>query len=212
MRLAHPFITRTFNYELYDAFECTVMEYVPGTNLHVRRQTTGIGRLDEAEAVGFAIDVLTALDYAHEQGVVHNDIKPRNLLIGEADRIKVCDFGIARAITRPLSIAKTQAVAGTVAFMSPERIGGEHADGRSDLYALGATLFNLIDGRPPFGTRADEAFHGHLHEAVPRSQFMSDEVDAVVRRAMAKDPDERFATASDMREFLWSSGSTAATR
>jgi hypothetical protein len=177
------------------------MEYVPGQNLQdIARDRPGM-RMGEAEVAGYTIDLLDALDHAHHVGVIHNDIKPRNVLIAPGDVLKVCDFGIAKR--REVNWHRqARWIVGTVAFMAPERIRHEEGTVASDLYSVGATMFNLLDGRPPFGTSPEEAFDGHLQQDVPRSRNIPVDLMGVIDRAMEKSPRDRFRTALEMASEL----------
>lgn len=200
MRLSHPLITRVFTYDRHTPWEYLVMELVPGQNLHVYRRSLPGRRLPFEEVVRIGADVLEALAYAHDQGVVHNDIKPRNILMDSRGSLKVCDFGLAELVHGRRN--SPHAVAGTAAYMSPERIHGAPGDPRSDLYSLGATLFTLAAGRTPFGSKITEAFRGHLQQPMPTDPYVPGALDAVLRRAMEKEPSRRFPDAMAMRAAL----------
>ncbi len=200
MQLSHPLIARVFNYERHDGLEFLVMELVPGKNLHDLRRERAERRLSVDETVRIARDMLEALAYAHDAGVVHNDIKPRNVLMDPRGALKVCDFGLAELVSR--KDRPSDRITGTPGYLSPERILTKPSDGRSDLYSLGATLYELAAGRPPFGKAPDEALRGHLLEPVPASPHLPLALDRVLRRAMAKNPDERFQSARQMAEAL----------
>lgn len=201
MRLTHPHIARVHHFERYGVFDALILEFVDGADLHSRRQSHPDARLPLDEVMGFAVDLLDALDHAHGLGVIHNDLKPRNLLVGTKDALKVCDFGLAG---REVVVTPTgeRAVAGTVAFMSPERLSGARGDAASDLYALGATLYTLLDGRPPFGTGGDDTVRGHMEQPLPRSPHIPPHADELLREAMAKDPTQRTPSALALREAI----------
>lgn len=200
MRLAHPLIARVYHYERRRGVEYLVMEYVPGNNLfEIARDRGAAFSVDEALQIG--IDVCDALAYAHSEGVIHNDIKPRNILRDARGMTKVCDFGLARRAGCH-ETDSGRAIAGTAAYICPERIRGEPVDARGDLYSLGATLYALVHGAPPFGSRSNEALRGHVRSEVPRSPHIPDALEAVLRRALAKRPEERFGSAEDMAHAL----------
>lgn len=200
MRLSHPNVLRVYNYEREDPWEFLVMEWVDGEDLVTRCVAREGRRLSADETVRIAFDCLAALSHAHALGVTHNDIKPGNILLTREGVTKLCDFGLARlrATTRSRPGGP---VAGTPAFMSPELIRGEPVDARSDLYCLAATLFAVGNGAPPFGSGAQALVH-HLRSAPPPSRFLPPAIDAVLRRGIAKSPDDRYASADQMAEAL----------
>ncbi|MEZ4241053.1 MAG: bifunctional serine/threonine-protein kinase/formylglycine-generating enzyme family protein [Myxococcota bacterium] len=194
MRLAHPNVLRVHHYEQSGNTEYLVMELATGENLHQLVQRRAQPMLSTREVVVFGLAVLFALEHAHAHGVIHNDLKPANILLCRPGGVKVCDFGLAQQSgTGGLS----STVAGTPAFMSPERIRGLPGDARSDLYSMAATFFTLGTGRTPFGDRK-EAIGGHLEAPVPRSPLLPDLIQDVIARAMAKDPADRYQSARAM--------------
>jgi serine/threonine protein kinase len=210
MRLSHPNVLRVFHYEQDGGWEYVVMEFVVGENLNqvVHRRTRPI--LSVREVVSTGRLVLSALHHAHGLGVIHNDLKPGNLMVSRPGGIKVCDFGLARLHTSGLSgkaAERLTTVAGTPAFMSPERIRGEPGDHRSDLYGLAATLYTLANGHSPFGD-GEEAIQGHLERPFPSRSMLPQALHDVLVRAMAKSPSERFPTAAEMAS-AWTSAAAS---
>ncbi|MCW2672701.1 MAG: serine/threonine protein kinase [Frankiales bacterium] len=183
-----------------------VMEYVDGRTL--RDILTTEGRLLPQRALEVAADVCSALEVAHAAGMVHRDIKPANVMLTSRGEVKVMDFGIARAAGGAEStMTRTESVIGTAAYLSPEQARGEHVDARSDIYSTGCLLYELITGSPPFtGDSPVAVAYQHVREdPVPPSQFdpaLSKDIDAVVLRAMAKNPANRYQSADEMREDL----------
>ena len=180
-----------------------VMEYVDGMTL---RQVLHSGRrLMPERALEITSGILSALDYAHRHGIVHRDIKPANVMLTRAGDVKVMDFGIARAIgDAGQTMTSASAVMGTAQYLSPEQARGEVVDARSDLYSTGVLLYELLTGRPPFtGDSAVSIAYQHVSEnPLPPSQVdpgVSPEVDAIVMRALAKHPDDRYQTAGEFR-------------
>src|ERR1700712_5336558 len=171
-----------------------VMELVDGHTLRdVLRQE---GVLSPAEAVGFISPVLEALAAAHAAGYVHRDVKPENVLIGDDGRVKVGDFGLARAVDASPLTATTGLLLGTVAYLAPEQVRRGVADARTDVYAAGVLLFEMLTGRPPFeGDTALSVAYQHLHDRVPGpstfNEDVSDELDELVLQATEPDPDDR---------------------
>jgi serine/threonine protein kinase len=201
MRLSHPFITRVFNYGRQGGWEYLVMEFVRGQNLNVLSLGRPNGRLELREAIHIGLDTLDALAYAHKQGVIHNDITPKNILINQKNEVKLCDFGLSRLTD--LQVRRSfKTILGTAAYISPERLQGRPADVRSDLYSLGATLFKISTGRPHAKFRTDNAGaepalgEDDAFPDLPRSFKL------VLDRALMKDPNARFTDAAEMSEAL----------
>jgi serine/threonine-protein kinase len=180
-----------------------VMEYVDGRTLRTVLQADG--RLLPDRALEITRDILGALDYSHRAGIIHRDIKPGNVMLARTGEVKVMDFGIARALTGATStMTQTAAVVGTAQYLSPEQARGEHVDGRSDIYSTGCLLYELLTGRPPFiGDSPVAVAYQHVREdPVPPSQHDPDippAVDAIVLKAMAKNPANRYQSAAEMR-------------
>ncbi|HMI34555.1 MAG TPA: Stk1 family PASTA domain-containing Ser/Thr kinase [Propionibacteriaceae bacterium] len=180
-----------------------VMELVEGPTL---RDVLREGRKILPErALELTQGVLEALSYSHKAGIVHRDIKPANVMLTPNGGVKVMDFGIARAVAdTSATMTQTAAVIGTAQYLSPEQARGETVDARSDLYSTGCLLYELLAGRPPFvGDSPVSVAYQHVREApVPPSQLdpeITPEIDAVVLKALAKDPDDRYQSAAEMR-------------
>ena len=181
-----------------------VMEYVDGMTL---RQLLASGRrLLPERALEISAGVLSALDYAHRHGIVHRDIKPANVMLTRTGDVKVMDFGIARAMndTNTATMTAAQSVMGTAQYLSPEQARGEVVDARSDLYSASVLLYELLTGKPPFtGDSPVSIAYQHVSEMpTPPSQVdpgVTPEIDAVVLRALAKSPDDRYQTAAEFR-------------
>jgi serine/threonine protein kinase len=182
-----------------------VMEYVNGPTL--QQVLSQKGRFSTGEAVGIAIQIARALEEAHEKGVLHHDIKPKNIFIGEDETAKVGDFGIARAVEFPTS--RDDAVLGTPAYMAPERCLGqqEQADVRSDIYSLGVVLYQMLAGQLPFeGDSPSSIYYRHIHDTPPPLTDLlpavSEQVGELVERCLQKDPQHRFQTPRELRRAL----------
>jgi serine/threonine-protein kinase len=183
-----------------------VMEYVEGRTL--RQTLEAEGRLYPHRALEITAQVCAALEQAHRAGIVHRDVKPGNVMLTPAGEVKVMDFGIARAVTGTgATMTQTAAIIGTASYLSPEQARGEHVDARSDIYSTGCLLYELLTGAPPFsGDSAVAVAYQHVREdPVPPSHIETDlspAIDAVVLKAMAKNPANRYQTAADMRADL----------
>jgi serine/threonine protein kinase/tetratricopeptide (TPR) repeat protein len=208
-RLQHPHILPLFDSGEADTLLYYVMPFVEGESL--RDRLTQLRQLPIDEAVKIARDVAAALDYAHRHGVVHRDIKPENVMLNEGEAI-VTDFGIAKAVSAAGGESLTQVglAVGTPAYMSPEQAAGEgEPDGRSDVYSLGCVLYEMLAGVAPFtGSSVQALITKRFTEVAPAVRASRPEVTAeleqVVTRALARDPGERFATASQVVQALGS--------
>lgn len=179
-----------------------VMEYVEG---HTVKELIADGNpVPIDEAVQIITGVLSALEYSHAAHLVHRDIKPGNIMLTNDGKVKVMDFGIARALSdSQATMTQTNAVVGTAQYLSPEQARGEQVDARSDLYSTGVVLFELLTGRPPFkGDSAVAVAYQHVQQSPPVPSSVTPDVpevlDRVVMKSLAKDRNERYATASSM--------------
>ncbi|MER7461831.1 Stk1 family PASTA domain-containing Ser/Thr kinase [Streptomyces sp. NPDC097981] len=180
-----------------------VMEYVDGSTL---RELLHSGRkLLPERTLEMTIGILQALEYSHRAGIVHRDIKPANVMLTRTGQVKVMDFGIARAMgDSGMTMTQTAAVIGTAQYLSPEQAKGEQVDARSDLYSAGCLLYELLCVRPPFiGDSPVAVAYQHVREEPqPPSNFdpeITPEMDAIVLKALVKDPDYRYQSADEMR-------------
>jgi eukaryotic-like serine/threonine-protein kinase len=181
-----------------------VMEWVEGRLL--RQILHEQAKLPIERAIGITIAICDALDYIHRNGVVHRDLKPENIMIDGNDNIKLIDFGIAaRSGARRLTFAKLSQVMGTPDYISPEQVKGKRGDGRSDIYALGAMLYEMVTGKPPFTGPNPFAIMNDrlLNNPVPPRELnpeISPPLQEVIYRALEREPQNRYATAN---EFAW---------
>ncbi|HKP43225.1 Stk1 family PASTA domain-containing Ser/Thr kinase [Mycobacterium sp.] len=182
-----------------------VMEFVDGVTL--RDIVHSDGPMEPKRAIEVIADACQALHFSHQHGIIHRDVKPANIMISKNGAVKVMDFGIARALADSNSVTQTAAVIGTAQYLSPEQARGEKVDARSDVYSLGCVLYEILTGEPPFvGDSPVAVAYQHVREdPVPPSQRHNDispELDAVVLKALAKNPDNRYQTAAEMRADL----------
>jgi serine/threonine-protein kinase len=208
--LNHPYVVQVYdqgraeNGRLYIA-----MEYVPGGNLE--DLILGRGALDPAEAARLASQVAEALGAAHERGIVHRDVKPQNVLLGEAREAKVTDFGIALAASSTSTTSGTNRVFGTASYMSPEQAMGERVGPESDLYSLGVVLYEMLTGTVPFeaeGALATALKHVTDQPIPPRERDPSvpEAMDALVMGLLSKNPEDRLGSAFELAEDLRKAG------
>ncbi len=182
-----------------------VMEYVDGQTLREIVKTTG--PMTQQKVIEVMADVCAALDFSHRHKIIHRDVKPANIMINRAGAVKVMDFGIARALGEGQNVTQTAAVIGTAQYLSPEQARGEAVDARSDVYAVGCVLFELLTGEPPFtGDSPVAVAYQHVRED-PRAPSelnpaISPALDAVVLKALSKNPANRYQSAAEMRSDL----------
>src|SRR3954471_23356561 len=206
-RLAHRNIVSVLDRGEDDGQLWLTMQYVEGTDVESALTAAG-GRFAPDRAVHVIAEVASALDAAHRQHLVHRDVKPANILLragddGEREQVFLTDFGIAKPLDGGQALTRTGMVLATFDYASPEQIDSRPLDGRSDQYSLGCVLFRLLTGRVPYpGQSLVAAVHGHLALPPPRPSDVVPELlpglDDVIARAMAKDPDTRFASCREL--------------
>ncbi|MBN1192227.1 MAG: Stk1 family PASTA domain-containing Ser/Thr kinase [Coriobacteriia bacterium] len=201
--LSHPNIVNMYDWGREGETYYIVMEYVNGTDL--KTLVTQNGPLDSMKAAEYAQQICAALSVAHGYDIIHRDIKPHNIVLAPDGTVKVMDFGIARAGNSTMT--QTGSVLGTAQYISPEQAQGKPLGAASDLYSLGATLYELVTGKPPFDadTPVATALAQVNDEPVPPRQLRGSippALEAVILRAMRKDPAERYASAAEMRDDL----------
>ncbi|MFA9563558.1 MAG: protein kinase [Acidimicrobiales bacterium] len=203
-RLNHRCIVSVYDTVSTDHVDAIVMELVRGLTLRERLEQQGSIR--PARAVEIAADVADALHAAHLSGIVHRDVKPANIMLADDGRVLVADFGIAKAEGAG-DLTATGSVLGTAKYVAPEQLRGEHADPRTDVYALGAVLYEMLTGAPPFDSDTEAATAlARLHRDPPsladHDAVVPQWLDSVVTKALDRRPDHRFADAATMAEAL----------
>ncbi len=200
-QLSHPNIVTVIDRGEQDDRQFIVFEYIDGENLKSLLEREG--PLPEREAIGLALQIARALGFAHGQGLVHRDVKPQNVLLNDAGQAKVTDFGIARSLDVQGGLTQTGTVMGTSDYIAPEQARGSRVDAQSDVYSLGAVLYELLTGEVPFlGDNFVAVAMQHINQPPPsvreRRPELSPGVDAVIRRAMAKEPRDRFRSMDEL--------------
>ncbi len=202
--LTHSGVATVYDTGVEDGTRFIVMEFVPGRSLATI--VTEEAPFEPARAVEIGAQVADVLSAAHAAGIVHRDIKPGNVIVGPDGRVKVLDFGIARA-GDGTALTQTVAVLGTAAYMAPEQASGQRADARSDIYSLGCVLYAMLAGSPPFaGELAAAVLHQHVTAAPRPLRELAREVPpplaALVEKMLAKSPDARPQSAGEVRDRL----------
>ncbi|GHJ46603.1 putative serine/threonine-protein kinase PknB [Catellatospora sp. TT07R-123] len=183
-----------------------VMEFVAGHTL--KEVLAAEGRMMPRRALEITADICAALEFSHRHGIIHRDIKPGNVMFSPNAQVKVMDFGIARALASgATTMTQTSAVIGTAQYLSPEQARGEQVDARSDVYAAGCVLFELLCGHPPFvGDSPVAVAYQHVREEPPApsqsNRDVTPDIDAVVLKALSKNPANRYQSAGEMRADL----------
>ncbi|MCU1378860.1 MAG: serine/threonine protein kinase with sensor(s) [Acidimicrobiales bacterium] len=203
--LSHPNIVSVYDWGEEDGTYFIVMEYVEGRSLaQILRDE---GALLPDRAADITTDIAAALGFAHRNGVIHRDVKPGNVLMSPLGQVKVTDFGIARAVSTQDNLTQTGTVMGTATYFSPEQARGESVDPRSDVYSLGVVLYELLTGEPPFtGDNPVSVAYKHVQEQAERPTHRNPRIpvalEAVVMKALAKNPANRYASADDLAADL----------
>jgi serine/threonine-protein kinase len=199
--LRHPNVVAIYQVGREAAVTFIVMELIRGGSCSDWLKTKG--PMSEAQATWIVSESARGLAAAHARGVVHRDIKPANLMLDDQGRVKVADFGLALRVDRPEQHDADGTIVGTPNFMSPEQFEGAAVDGRTDIYSLGATYFNLLTGRPPFvAETTTQLLAKHIIEPPPDPRTLRADLPEgcfrVIRTAMAKRPDDRYPNAEAM--------------
>ena len=204
--LDHPHVIPIYHAGESDGTLYIAMRYVDGTDL--AEVIEAEGRVDGAHAVAIVAEVASALDIAHERGLVHRDVKPANILVarnGRQEHVYLTDFGLMKDTSLVDGLTQTGQFVGTVDYAAPEQIEGKASTARADVYALGCVLFHAVTGQRPYERDSDVAkLFAHLHDPPPAVTDLlpafPSMFDDVIRRALAKNPDDRFPSAGDLAE------------
>ena len=210
--LNHPNIAVVYDFDSENGVDFLAMEYVEGETLAAK---VTAGPLPEKEVVALGTQIAEALEEAHEHDIIPRDLKPANIMVTARGRVKVLDFGLAKLLkptevdAATASLAETQAgaVMGTVPYMSPEQLQGKTADARTDIYALGALMYELATGRRPFPEKQSSHLIAAILTQTPQPpRELNGEVapglEAIILKALQKNPDERYQSAEQVLEDL----------
>ncbi len=204
-RLRHPGIVVIHDVGHQDGIYYIVMEYLEGRTL--KQVIEQEGPLPAERTVRIVEQVAAALDYAHQQGFVHRDVKPANVFVGKGDHVTLTDFGIAKAASEAEQLTRTGVLMGTPEYMAPEQAEGRTIDHRTDLYALGIVLYQMLVGRVPFrGTTPHATLHAVIYEPPPAPRQMtpgiSSPVEVVILKAISKQPSQRYQSGTELAGAL----------
>ena len=200
--LNHPNIVKVYDVSVTDKLQYIVMEYVEGITLREYLDQRG-GKLTWRETVHFASEILSALQHAHENGVVHRDVKPQNIMLLASGELRMMDFGIARISRAENQMITPGKTMGSVRYISPEQAKGDVTDAKSDIYSVGIMMYEMLSGRLPFekGTAVEVAIQQISTAPPPLAELAPETPEALIQiteRAMAKDPEQRYPTAQAM--------------
>ena len=209
-RLNHPNIATIHDFDSQDGVDFVVMEFLDGVPLN---KTLKDRKLTEAEVIRIGKQIVAALGEAHEHGIVHRDLKPGNIMLGNKGQAKLLDFGLATGMTSvdateaTISVTGPGLAVGTVPYMSPEQVRGEVVDSRSDIWAAGAVLYEMVTGQRPFTEKNQPALIGAiLHRTPARPGELNPDttvgLEAIIMRALEKEPAQRFQSAGEMQAAL----------
>ena len=205
--LSHPSIVTVHDFGLDAGKLFIVMEYVPGTDLKTLQQTRG--RFSVEEAVPLLIQACAGIGYAHRAGLVHCDVKPQNMLVTPDQRLKVTDFGIARALASIRPDEQASVVWGSPQYFSPEQAAGAAPSPASDVYALGVVMYEMLSGRLPFtGNTAAELAQMHRSMPTPPPRHFNPNIppalEQIILKVLSKEPSARYRTADQLGRVLMS--------
>ena len=205
-KLAHPNIVTVYQCGEQDGHRYFSMDYVAGTDL---AKLTKDGPIDAKKAAKYVRDAAKAIQYAHDQGILHRDLKPANLLVDENDIVRITDFGLAKSIEHETGLTATGAALGTPSYMSPEQAAGRVSEqsNATDVYSLGAVLFTIVTGKPPFkGSSVLQTLMQVIHRPAPMVRGLQSNLDAdietITDRCLQKAPERRYESAATLADDL----------
>src|ERR1017187_6588348 len=219
-QLSHAHICALYDVGSHEGIEYLVMEYLEGETLAAR---LGRGALPLEQMLTFGIEIADALDKAHRQGIVHRDLKPGNIMLTKSG-VKLLDFGLAKAmapagaqsgltsfptVATPQNLTQQGTILGTFQYMAPEQLEGSEADARSDIFALGAVLYEMATGQKAFVGKSQASLIGSILKEEPApittvAPMTPPALDRVIKTCLAKDPENRFQTAHDVKlQLQW---------
>jgi tetratricopeptide (TPR) repeat protein/predicted Ser/Thr protein kinase len=211
-KLSHANIVATYEAGETGGRHFISMEYIDGDDLKKLR-------LEPRRAMELIMLAAEAVQFAHEQGIIHRDLKPHNLMVTDRGRLYVMDFGLAKSMSAPSGLTLSGTIAGTPQYMAPEQARAEPADARSDVYALGATLYELVTGSPPFEGKSVAELLRKVLEAEPTpprrlNARLDRDIETIVMKCLEKDPGRRYADARALAEDIgrWLDGEPLAAR
>jgi serine/threonine protein kinase len=204
-KISHPNVVRSHDIGEWQGTHYITMEFIRGVTVADLLEKRG--RLTVESTLAIGTQLADALAVAHDQDIVHRDIKPQNLMIDESGVLKVADFGLARTVQRTKALTQAGYVIGTVSYMAPEQLVGGDLDARTDLYAVGVVLFECLTGRLPYEASSPMAiFAAVLETKAPDVSTIASDVPpalgAVISRLLEREPENRFASARDVAEAL----------
>ncbi len=207
--LSHPNIVTVYDYGVDNGESFIVMEFVPGTDLKslLRKK----GRFSVEEGIPLMVQACAGIGYAHRAGLVHCDVKPHNMLVTPDNRLKVTDFGIARALATLSPSERTDVVWGSPQYYAPEQASGHAPSPASDVYSLGIVTYEVLTGTLPFtGTTAEELAHLHLEaKPIPPSEYLPEippALEEIILKVLSKEPSARYRTADQLGRVLMKFG------
>ncbi|HEX8991774.1 MAG TPA: protein kinase [Anaerolineales bacterium] len=211
--LSHPNIVTVYDYGMADGQPFIVMELVPGTNLKALLRKRG--RFSIGEGIPLIVQACAGLGYAHRAGLVHCDVKPHNMLVTPDNRLKVTDFGIARAMATLNPGERTDVVWGSPQYYSPEQASGHAPSPASDVYSLGVVMYEMLTGTLPFtGSTPEELARLHLEaNPIPPSEYIPDiprALEDIILKVLSKEPSARYRTADQLGRVLMNFGTQGA--
>lgn len=209
--LSHPNIVTVHDFGFDQGQLFIVMEHIPGTNL--KTMIENLGKIGIDDSLPLIIQACAGLGYAHRAGLVHCDVKPHNLLVTPDQRLKVTDFGIARAIAAINPNEEHDVVWGSPLYFSPEQASGQAPSPASDVYSLGVVMYEMLTGRPPFVAKTAETLTRLHREMLPQppseiNPLITPELEQIIMKVLAKEPAARYRTADQLGRVLMTFGQT----